>query len=224
MTRDRKSLSERAFNLIVRLFPPEFRQRFGREMEQGFRDELREERLYHGSGGVMGLWIQTLNDMLRRAPAEHADILKQDVSYGLRFLVKDARFTAVAILALALGIGANTTIFTFLDSIVIRPLPFPDSERLVMPGYGYHELSPANFLDYRDRNQVFEEMAAIQYWNANLTGIATPERRQGYLVSANFFQLMRVRAEIGRSFLPEEEEPGKDLVAVVSYGLWKKEF
>lgn len=170
------------------------------------------------------LWIEVITDIFRTAPREHIEILAQDVKYGLRLFRRDALPSIIAVAALAIGIGANTAIFSFVNAIIIRPLPYPESDQLVLPGYGLHEMSPANFLDYRSQNQVFDAMAAIQFWNANLMGVDPPQRLEGFLVSPELFSILRVKPALGRWLLGNEEEPGNDGVVVISYRLWETQF
>ncbi|MEK6283283.1 MAG: ABC transporter permease [Acidobacteriota bacterium] len=148
--------------------------------------------------------------------------LLQDLRYRLRTLRKNPGFTFAAVLTLALGIGANTAIFSLANSIVFRPLPYQEPERLVLLAYAFNEVSPANFLDWRAQNQSFESVAALTYWIANLTGSDEPERLDGYAVSPSLFPMLGVKPIQGRSFLPEEEEEGKDNVVMVSAGFWQR--
>ena len=133
--------------------------------------------------------------------------LWQDVRYALRMLVKNPGFTVVAVIALALGIGANSAIFTVVNTVLLRPLPYKDADRLVMvwedaTKHGYPRDTPAvaNYIDWRDQNQVFEGMAAIADQSFNLTGIGDPERLEGRRVSANLFTLLGVEPQLGRVF------------------------
>jgi predicted permease len=157
--------------------------------------------------------------------------LWQDLRYGLRVLWKNPGFTVVAVLALALGIGANSAIFSVVNTVLLRPLPYRDPERLVMvwedrskQGYPRDTPAPANFIDWRDQNQVFEGMAAIASQSFNLTGAGEPERIDGKRVSASLFPLMGVEPLVGRTFTPEEDQPGANRVVVLSHGLWQRRF
>jgi hypothetical protein len=155
----------------------------------------------------------------------------QDLRYAGRMQLKNPAFTIVAIIALALGIGANTAIFSVVNSVLLRPLPYKDPERLVMvwedgTKHGFPQETPAagNFIDWRDQNTVFEGMAAIVDVSFNLTGIGDPERLDGRAVSANLFPMLGVDPQIGRTFTNEEDQPGNDRVAVLSYALWQRRF
>jgi len=155
--------------------------------------------------------------------------LLQDLRYGVRMLFKNKGFTAVAIIALALGIGANTAIFSVVNAVLLRPLPFKDASRLVwvwetQPTLDKAPFTPADFQDYQAQNQSFEQVAAVFSQNLTLTGSDQPERLKAAIVSANFFSLVGVEALRGRTFLPEEGQPGAKRVAVLSYGLWQRRF
>ena len=154
----------------------------------------------------------------------------QDVRYGLRMLRKNSGFTAVAVLTLALGIGANTAIFSVVNGVLLRPLPYPDPDRIVMvyetyrPRFDRSTTSPGNFHDWQEKNEVFEHMAAINYTSYTLTGNGEPERVPTARVSPAFFPLMGVRPVLGRGLLPEEDSPGREQVVVLGYGLWQRRF
>jgi putative ABC transport system permease protein len=157
--------------------------------------------------------------------------LLEDVRFGLRMLRKSPGVTAAAALTLALGIGANTFIFSQVDAMVLRPfdLPNPDRtvalwERLPSSGVDRNEPAPANFLDWKDQNHVFDHIAAQSSWAASLGGVEHPEHLQGLLVTPDYFAALQAQPMIGRAFLPEEGTPDKDHVAILSYGLWRDRF
>jgi putative ABC transport system permease protein len=158
--------------------------------------------------------------------------LWQDLRYGARMLMKKPGFTVVAILTLALGVGANTAIFTVINAALLRPLPYEDAERLVVVAttmrrdtVEVRSVSYPDFVDWRDQNNVFERIAAQTSTSFTLTGGAEPERVNGELVSADYFPLLRARAAMGRTFLPEEDHtPDTHRVALVGYGLWQRRF
>jgi len=157
------------------------------------------------------------------------DELWQDVRYGLRMLRKNPGFTAVAVLSLALGIGANTAIFSVLNATLYRLRPYPkDPEKVFMmvlvdmkEGLGAPS-TLANYLFWRDHNQVFEHLAAWKPESFILTSGEKPERITGAYVSANYFSSIGLQAVLGRTFLSEENEPGRERVCVLSYGLWQR--
>jgi putative ABC transport system permease protein len=146
----------------------------------------------------------------------------------LRRLLKNPSFTAIAVLTLALGIGANSAIFSVINAVLLRPLPFPESDRLV----GVYQvwkgtrqvMSPANFIDLRAQTQTLEDAAAVDSTEFTLTGAGDPVRLRGAEVSASFFNVLRARPAYGRTFAADENEPGKDKVVVLSHGLWQQRF
>jgi predicted permease len=158
----------------------------------------------------------------------------EDVRYGLRVLRKSPGFTAVAVLTLALGIGANTAIFSVINAVLFRPLPFRDPGRLMVvwhtppqksfPGVTKFVVSPANYLDWRDQNHVFEQMSAVGFGKFNLTGMGQPESVEGRAVSADFFSVLGVQPVLGRGFLEEEDQPGHGNVVVISHEFWQTHF
>jgi len=156
--------------------------------------------------------------------------LWQDLRYALRTLAKNPAFTSVAIVAIALGIGANSAIFSVVNAVLLRPLPFKTPEQLVMVwenathlGFPKNTPSPPNFLDWQKQNTVFTGMAAISERSFNLSGVGEPERLEGRRVSANLFDLLGVPALLGRRFVPEDDRPGSHVV-LLSYSLWQRRF
>jgi predicted permease len=157
--------------------------------------------------------------------------LRQDLRYGARMLMKNRGFTIVAVVALALGIGANSAIFSVVNTVLLRPLPYKDPARLVMVfeddsrhGYPRDTPAPANYIDWRDQNKVFEGMAAMTELSMNLTGEGEPERLDGQRVSASFFPMMGVEPQLGRWFSPEEDQPGANHSVILSHALWQRRF
>jgi putative ABC transport system permease protein len=153
----------------------------------------------------------------------------QDLRYGVRVLAKSPVFTAIAVLTLALGIGANTAVFSVVNGVLLRSLPYQDPERIITiwhPSRGGHTLglTDVEFFDIRDRNQVFEEVAAYATGATNFTGAGEPERVTATWVSAGFFQVLGVQPSLGRVFTADEDKPDFAPVVVLSYGLWQRRF
>ena len=155
--------------------------------------------------------------------------LWQDMRYGARMLLKQPGFTLIALLTLSLGVGANTAIFSVINAVLLRPLPYPESERLAL----YNERSPQmdgmsiswpNYTDWRAQQRVFEEMAVFNRGDYNLTGAGEPERIQAGQVTASLFTTLRAHASLGRVFTADEDKPGGPPVVVLSYGLWQRRF
>ena len=154
--------------------------------------------------------------------------LLRDFRYGLRVLLKSPGATTVAVLALALGIGANTSCFVWVSALVLHPLAYPDQGRIMtlwetIPKVRAERnaVAPANFLDWKEQSHSFEQLAAYQPWNASLTGIGDPERIQACRVSPEFFALLGLKPLAGRTFGQNEAEPGRDGVVVVSQSFWR---
>jgi ABC-type antimicrobial peptide transport system permease subunit len=149
-----------------------------------------------------------------------------DLRYGLRMLLKHKGFTAVAALTLALGIGANTAIFSVVDAVLLRPLQYRDAERLVkLLGTNRNRASLALIREWKNQSRSFDEMAAIlNNWSFRVTGQTAPEDIDGNLVSANIFSLLGVRAALGRTFLPDDERPDSEPVVILSHLYWATQF
>jgi predicted permease len=157
--------------------------------------------------------------------------LLQDLRYAFRALAANPAFTAVAVATLAIGIGANTSIFTAVHHLLFRPYPFLEkSSRLaalweVGPrGNDHNEVSPADLKDWRANLKSFDHLASHVWWTGNVTGGERPERIQGFQVSADYFETLGLRPALGRTFTPGEDEPGRDRLVVLSWGLWQRRF
>jgi putative ABC transport system permease protein len=154
----------------------------------------------------------------------------QDLRFGLRMLMKKPGFTATAVLTLALGIGANTAIFSVVNAVLLKPLAYKEPERLVMMNHLYPKLdlkasvSAIGYTHYRDNSQTFESLMAFSSWQVNLTGAGEPERLSGIAVTASFFPTLGVDAARGRVLLAEENQPGRDKVVVLTDALWRRRF
>ena len=160
--------------------------------------------------------------------ADFMETLWQDLRYGFRTLTKNPGFSFIAVVSLALGIGANTAIFSVVNAVLLKPLPFMEPERLVMVwedasaiGFPRSDVAPANYVDWKAQNHTFEDVAALNWKNFNLTGDGEPERILSHGVTANFFPLLGIQPVTGRNFSVEEDQPGADKVAILSYGLWQ---
>jgi putative ABC transport system permease protein len=150
-----------------------------------------------------------------------------DLRFGLRLLRKDPRFAALAILALALGIGATTAVFTVVDSILLRPLPYKDADRLVVAlqgSTGSAPVSPADFFDYRREARSFERLSAAQAWGATIGGGERPIRVDGLTISGDLFDLLGVAPALGRALGEADDQPGHEHVVVISDNLWRTRF
>jgi putative ABC transport system permease protein len=187
------------------------------------------------------LLVRSLRGVERRVPQNSIQMgserkrnmfadLSQDVRYGVRMLLKNPAFTAIAVLALALGIGANSAIFSVVNTLLLRPLPYKNPGQLVVIwenathlGFPKNTPSPANFLDWQKQATLFEGMGAFAERSFNLTGVGEPERLDGRRVSANLFDLLGVKPLLGRTFVPEEDKPGTKVV-LLNETLWRRRF
>jgi predicted permease len=153
----------------------------------------------------------------------------QDLRYGVRMLAKHRGMTAVTALTLALGIGANAAIFSVVNAVLLRPLPYPDPERIAyvwerLPQGGTGSVSVPNLRDWREQNTVFEHIAAFQFGNYNLQSDEQPERAAGAAVTSDFFDVLGVKPRLGRALLAGEDGAGRNRVVVLSDGLWRRRF
>src|SRR5581483_971136 len=158
-------------------------------------------------------------------------MLWMDIRFAVRSLIKQPGFAGVAIATLALGIGANAAIFSVVNAVLLRPLPFPDVDRIVrvrgatIGASGFDNLSPMDFFDFRSRAKRFDRIAAFNnYADATLTGAGDPERIVGTRVSADFFGVLHVAPAMGRDFTAEDDQPDAPRVALLAYGFWKRRF
>ena len=158
------------------------------------------------------------------------DEIAQDIRYGFRTLAKSYGFTTVAVLTLALGIGANSAIFSFVDGVLLKPLPYPDPERIVQvwekpPGGGNNGISTLNFLDWQQQSDVVRGHGRPRPADRmTLSGIGEPVMLRGGRVSAGYFDVFGIKPALGRTFAPDEDQPGKDHVVVLSHRLWTSQF
>src|SRR5580704_4133575 len=153
----------------------------------------------------------------------------QDCRYGFRMLLKTPGFTIVAVLTLALGIGVNAAIFSLVDGVLLKPLPYPDAKSILLvwekpPDYDRNGVSTLNYLDWHNQNKVFQYSAAISGKAVSLSGSGQPERLNAETVSASYFDILGVGPSLGRTFAPDEDQPGKDQVVILSGRIWKSRF
>lgn len=225
----RLSLVERIYLGLLKIYPAEFRDEYGALMLQLFQDKLRRT-----SGSRQSLWrvrllLESMVDLAITAPKEHFDVLIRDVRFGARNMASNRGVTAIALLTIAIGVGATSGISSVAHSVLVRPLPFNEPDRLFMVWMNdiqdpssTDSVSPANFLDWREQNGVFANMAAIIAESYNITESGPPERIEGFRVSASFFDVLGTKPFRGRTFSEDEDQIGYGQVAVLSHGLWKR--
>jgi len=186
------------------------------------KDALRAVRLDHGS-------LEIAKEEVRSAGWESfLETFWQDLRFAIRMLRKSPGFTAVAVLTLALGIGSNTAIFSLVNGVLLRPLPYRDPDRLTIVWEKGRDGSPENvgyatYLDWKTQNKSFEELAIYSSWQPVLQ-IGEPEQLSGLRVTSNYFRTLGVHPEIGRDFLPEEDAPNTNKVVMLSHSLWQRRF
>ncbi len=244
---------ERLFAAALRLYPHRFRSVYATDMQRHFVDRYSEACR---TGRRAGFLVSTFANVCATAAAEHwrsslepratasapaapapegghVSSLIQDVRYAGRLLIRQPGFSLFVILTLAIGIGANTAVFSVVNGVLLKPLPFPDSDRLVSvisrfdpeSGFNFPEfpLSPPEFVDYRAESRALEDVAA--YARRSITvGGAEPERVVGAAASANLFSVLRVQPIAGRGFLASDDRPDAPPTAVLAYGYWQSRF
>jgi putative ABC transport system permease protein len=240
----RKERSERVYRLLLLAYPPGLRRQHGEEMAHAFRDLCRAETARHHRSGALRALTSSALDLLRTAPVAWLDALRgPDLRYAARGLRHQPGFALVALGTLALGIGANTALFTVLDAVVLRPLSYADPERLVAvfdthraQGRDHERPSPGNFLDWRARSRAFESMAAWQDGSGAGTLRSDDEAIaiETVKVTPDFFRVLGVPPALGRTFTAEDERgavfnvadrySGGERVLVISHRLWKARF
>jgi putative ABC transport system permease protein len=159
------------------------------------------------------------------------ETLFKDIRYAVRSIGKRPGFATIAVLTLALGIGANTAIFSVVNAILLRPLLYPNADRIMVirqtdarDGVNQEAVSPANFLDLRDQSRLFQTIAAAEPYSHTLTGEGEPQALRSWMVTSGFFEAMGVNPLHGRTFAPEEFQPNREGVVVIGYGLWQRQF
>jgi putative ABC transport system permease protein len=253
---DRRSTADRIYRALLCLYPSDFRRRFGPDMVDFFRDRRRAAQETDGTLGAARVWVHAIADVVTVAPLERIDAVRRsvagarrtspttipidsrnedmmstlanDLRYALRGMITKRAFSAVVLSTLALGIGANVAIFSVVNGVLLRPLPYQDADRIVQIDHTepYSTVSEGEFVDYRDGTKRFERMAAFSQGPATLTDDRDPERVMVGRVSDGFFSILRVPPVIGRTFTPEEDRRHgfPQRAAVLSHGLWARRF
>ena len=212
--------------ILLYLYPAAFRAEYGSEICHIF-----EQRRRRASGPleILQLWIEAFIDALAQGTRAHWDILCQDLHSVRRTLGGSPGFAVTAMVITALGIGANTAVFTLTDHVLIRPLPFEQPDQLVklwehLPGYRQMEASPPNYHDWREGSTSFEAMAAYYPMAANWLGQGDPRRLEGVATTSGLFSLLRAKTHLGRFLRPEDDLEAASDTIVLSYSLWLREF
>ena len=217
----------RWFRRLLTLFPADFRADYARDMERTFAAQHREA-VRHG-GGLARLWLETTADLVRTAPAEHVDQLRQDVSYAVRNIMRRPGAALAAIATLAIGIGSTTAILSIVNGIDWRPLGYPDAERVVFvretfQGNTSNSTGYATFVDWRERSRSFAELAAMSSAETTLATDTEAERVSGLRVTPGFFRVTGIAPALGRAFTDAENRWDNRRFAILSADLWRRRF
>jgi predicted permease len=228
-----KNLSKatRFYRLLLRLLPFDFRGDFGPEMEEVFQQQQSEAEHRGGLRGLLRLWGETIAGVFTTAPREHLMMFRQDAGFALRMMRKNFGFTLAALVTLALGIGANTAIFSVVHAVLLKPLPYAHGERIVV----LNEQAPKAKLvnaafsvpemkDLRSQNRSLDGIVEYHNMSFILLGRSEPERVETGVVSWNFFDVFGVKPLVGRGFSPEDEKDGAPAVLLLSYEYWQRSF
>jgi putative ABC transport system permease protein len=223
----KEPFADRFYSSLLRILPFDFRSEFGDDMEETFREQ-RAAGARRGSVALLKMWWATIVDIVRMAPREHVSVLAQDTRYALRMMRQNRGYTLAAVTILGLGIGANTSIFSVVNSVLLKPLPYTDGDGLVVirqhgakPGLDDMRFSVAEVSDYRQQNRTLSGLAEYHGMTFTLLGSQEPHRVRTGVVSAGFFDLFGVKPLLGRTFQPDEEKAGAPPVLILSYEFWK---
>lgn len=219
------------------------KRKFERELDEELRSYIELQAAEKMRGGMspeaalcearreLGGMDQVKENVRDFRPGVLLDTLGHDIRYAFRALQRNRAFAFVVILTLALGTGANTAIFTIVDGVLLKPLPYPDADRLVTLWESSRAdglqstVAPANFCDWREQSRSFAKMAAIDpYPDFILNGRGEAQRLSGADVTADFFSLLGARMELGRDFLPEEDQPDRNHVVILTHATWQRYF
>jgi putative ABC transport system permease protein len=227
----KNSNATRYYRALLRLLPFDFRSDYGPEMELVFREQREEAERREGKQGVLRLWWETITGIFRTAPAEHWAMFRQDAGFALRMMRKSPGFTLAAILTLGLGIGANSAIFSVVNAVLLKPLPYQNGARLVhlqqqatQMGVSDIPFSVPELIDYRAQNHTLDGLVEYHNMNFILLGRSEPERVETGVVSWNYFDVFGVKPLVGRGFRPADEESGAPAVLMLSYEYWIRDF
>jgi putative ABC transport system permease protein len=233
-SRRRRSLEERCYSVLLRLYPADFRDRYGRQMADFHRDRIREAK--HERRSTVPLWFRAIVDVAISAGAEHLQTvipgepvirtIRHDLAYAVRGLARRPTFTLIVVATIALGVGANAAIFSVVDGILLKPLPYPDANRVVSFGHQppHWLASERNFLTYHRDVKSFERLAAYTQNAATLTDGDNPERIRIVRATTDFFPALGVKPLIGRTFAADEFVGNPPTALVISYALWQRRF
>src|SRR5437588_7883444 len=212
------------YRLLLYLYPAEFRGAYGREMRRTFRDRTTHE-------SVVRVWFDIGRDLILTVPKEQLHVMLNDLRYALRTFRRAPAFSLAVTSTVALTIAANTSMFSVVNAVLLRPLPFLDSKRLVqiaekndrlnLPNFG---ASVLNFVSWREQTHAFEQLAAMGFASFNLSGAGEPEQFVGNRISPAMMNVLGLAPVAGRGFSEAEERPGAAPVAMIGELLWARRF
>ena len=219
------TIGERVYRRLLRLYPRDFSDDYADEMTHLYRDRVRGE-------GATSVWLALVADLARTAPREQISTLVQDVRHAWRTWRRTPVLALAAVLTLALGVGANTAVFSVVHGVLLRPLPYPDADRLVevfedntrAGGGPFFRVSLLNYLSWVERARSFDALAAFNGRDFTVTEHGDPERILGSAITASLFKVLGVAPIVGRPLSAEDEQPGAAPVAVLAESLWVRGF
>ncbi len=221
----------RLYRMLLRLLPAEFRGDFGPEMEQVFAEQRAEAARLGDKMSAWRLWWETVKGIFTTAPREHLSMLRLDSSFALRMMRKNLGFTVAAVIVLGLGIGANTAIFSVVNAVLLKPLPYEHGERLLLLRQGTSRsgqmgrtVSVPELMDYRRQNRSLDGLVEYHNMQFILLGRSEPEHVETGVVSWNFFDVFGIKPLAGRMFEPDDEKQGAPPVLLLSYEYWLRSF
>ena len=231
MTKQNASLSQKFFGLLMKILPFDFRANYESEMSGVFEEQRRETAQRGGFMDFLKLWGETIAGIFRTAPREHWQIFRQDCRYAFRMMSNNTGYTAIAVLTLALGIGANTAIFSVVNAVLLRPLPYKQGQQLIFireqaKKMGIDDIgwSVPEIMDYRQQNQTLSSLVEYHSMSFTLYGHGDPDRVKTGVVSWNYFDMFGVKPILGRAFVPKDDEIGAPAVLVLSNEYWRNNF
>ena len=229
MKKSRQTWGDRFYRALLRLLPFDFRQEFGDEMEDVFREQRADVSEEKGSSGIVRIWWNTALDIFRMAPREHWSVFSADARYALRMMKNNPGFTLAVILILGLGAGANTAIFSVINSVLLKPLPYIEGDHLVILrqpeaklGTDDVSFSVPEIMDYRQRSRSLSSVVEYHSMTFTLYGKESAHRVRTGVVSPQFFDVFGVRPLLGRTFIAADDRAGAERVLVLSYEFWRQ--
>ncbi|MCI0607218.1 ABC transporter permease [bacterium] len=229
MKKSRENFADRCYRALLRVLPYDFRMEFEGEMQEVFREQREDIKRSSGTASLFRMWWATILDIFRMAPREHWSVISQDARYAGRMMRKNVGFTFAAIVILGLGIGANTAIFSVVSSVLLKPLPYIDGDRLVILRQPETKLGTEDaFFSVQEIQDLRQQSSSltnvVEYHNMTFTlfakGIA--HRVRTGVVSADFFEVFGVRPLLGRTFVAADENHAADPVLILSYEFWRE--